>query len=219
MQFADLSPILKKADLQMEKNNLGFILIDSLGRKLQINFDVNKVNYFRKNLSKKNDLLAKALGILKGNNKVLELGAGLGIDTVHMASLGCKVTSIERNPIIYFLLQEALVSSNRPELKSIQFLNLDAKDYLNAIEPNTFDVIYFDPMYPHKKKSALPKQEMLIFRDLVGDDMDSGSVLHLALQKAKRVVVKRPVNADPIQSPVTHSFVGKSVRFDVYSKV
>lgn len=218
-KLSDIQPLLLKNNLELDQDESGYVLRDSEGRNLQINFDKNKADYFRRNLSIKNDLLSKALGISKGNRRVLELSSGLGIDSVHISSLGAELTSIERNPIIYFLLIEAQKKSARQEVKRIQFLYQDALEYLKSLKPNSFDVVYFDPMYPQKKKSALPKQEMLVFRGLVGDDLDAQKVLLAALEKFKRVVIKRPVIAGPLLSPVTHSFEGKSVRFDIYSKV
>ena len=35
------------------------------------------------------------------------------------------------------------------------------------------DVVYLDPMYPHKTKSALVKKEMRVFQSLVGADEDA----------------------------------------------
>jgi 16S rRNA (guanine1516-N2)-methyltransferase len=59
---------------------------------------------------------------------------------------------------------------------------------------------------------------MQMFRSLVGDDTDADQLLGLALGVAtRRVVVKRPVHAPFLaQKKPTHSFVGKTARFDMY---
>lgn len=58
-------------------------------------------------------------------------------------------------------------------------------------------MVYLDPMYPHKQKSALVKKEMRIFQHLVGADLDADELLTPVLQLArKRVVVKRPDYAE-----------------------
>ena len=78
-------------------------------------------------------------------------------------------------------------------------------------------VIYLDPMFPQKKKSSLPRKEMVLFRSLVGDDTDSEELLQIALKTAKeRVVVKRPLKSAPILKEPQHSFEGNSVRYDLY---
>lgn len=79
-------------------------------------------------------------------------------------------------------------------------------------------VVYLDPMYPHRSKSALVKKEMRILRILVGDDEDSAKLLTSALQVAnKRVVVKRPAYAPPLTGLEPNLvFKTKNNRFDVY---
>jgi len=73
-------------------------------------------------------------------------------------------------------------------------------------------------MFPEKKKSALPRKEMRIFRKWVGEDLDALDLLQAALRSsAERVVVKRPIKAPALQEGVIHSFEGKTVRYDLYS--
>jgi 16S rRNA (guanine1516-N2)-methyltransferase len=80
------------------------------------------------------------------------------------------------------------------------------------------DVVYLDPMYPHRSKSALVKKEMRIFRQLVGDDEDASRLLAAALDVARRrVVVKRPRLAPSLDGPEPNTrIVGKTTRYDVY---
>lgn len=52
-------------------------------------------------------------------NHILDLTAGLGIDAVFLSQLGFQVTSIERNPLLVFLLQEAQKKTNREEIKKL----------------------------------------------------------------------------------------------------
>jgi 16S rRNA (guanine1516-N2)-methyltransferase len=72
-------------------------------------------------------------------------------------------------------------------------------------------------MYPSKKKSALARKEMRIFKDLVGEDLDSTLFLEWALKTAtERVVIKRPLEALPIKEKPSASYFGKSTRYDMY---
>ncbi|MFS4458435.1 class I SAM-dependent methyltransferase [Bdellovibrio sp. HCB2-146] len=191
---------------------------DTEGRKLAIDFDENHLDYQRRGHRGKNELIAKALGVAKGTKKVLDLSVGLAVDSVFLCQLGFQVTGVERSPVLYALLKEAFAKTQKEELKSYELFHSDSREFLetqkNKIE---VDAIYFDPMYPHKKKSALPKQEMVVFRDLVGDDADAAEVLRLALQwPVRRVVVKRPMRAEELLPGVTHAFEGKVVRYDTY---
>ena len=71
-------------------------------------------------------------------------------------------------------------------------------DALAEITPPP-DVVYLDPMYPHRQKSALVKKEMRVFQSLVGADEDADLLLAPALALAtRRVVVKRPDYAEPL---------------------
>ncbi|PZD59465.1 16S rRNA (guanine(1516)-N(2))-methyltransferase, partial [Pantoea ananatis] len=80
------------------------------------------------------------------------------------------------------------------------------------------DVVYLDPMYPHRQKSAMVKKEMRVFQSLVGADEDADALLAPARRLAKkRIVVKRPDYAPPLAGVATQSaVVTKSHRFDIY---
>ena len=92
----------------------------------------------------------------------------------------------------------------------------DAKDLLPTLQP---EVVTVDTMYPARRKSALPKSEMRLVRDIVGLDEDAGELMKVALATAdKRVVLKRPRLAAPlpgIPAP-SHQIIGKSTRYDVF---
>lgn len=200
------------------------VLRDPQGRKLAIDFDKNHLDYQRKHRGK-SELMAKALGASKGVKSILDLSVGLGIDSVFLTQLGFQVTGVERSPLLYVLLSEAFSRTQLPSLKNYRLHFGEAADFLRTQRDHLkVDAIYFDPMYPHKKKSALPKQEMLIFRELVGDDTDAAAVLAAALEwDCDRVAVKRPVHAEAlrpeVQRPeVQHSYEGKTVRYDIYKK-
>jgi 16S rRNA (guanine1516-N2)-methyltransferase len=80
------------------------------------------------------------------------------------------------------------------------------------------DVIYIDPMYPEKKKSALVKKDMQILQRLLGKDEQADQLLKTALRHSgKRVVVKRPIHAEPVGDikPDT-SISSKKTRYDIY---
>ena len=189
---------------------------DAEGRRLQIDFDSNRRDYWRAHKGR-GEPLARALGIKDSIREVVDLTAGLGIDAVFMARLGFRVTALERNPLIAFLLQEARKNSERQDLVGLKFVFAPAQSFLESFELEEPTSAYFDPMYPESKKSALPRQEMRLFRDLVGDDTDSQSVLRRALEiPFSRVVVKRPVRALPLVEKPAYQLEGKLVRYDVY---
>ena len=193
-------------------------VIDGENRKLEIDFDENHLDYQRKGHRGKNELISKALGVAKGSKNILDLSVGMGIDSVFLTQLGFSVTGVERSPLLYLLLKEAFAKTQKPELKNYQLYFSDALNFLKDNKNKiAVDAIYFDPMYPHKKKSALPKQEMVVFRDLVGHDDDAAEVLKEALTwSVQRVVVKRPLYAPELMPGVRHAYEGKVVRYDTY---
>lgn len=187
-------------------------------RTLEIDFDKNHLDYERRGHRGKSELIAKALGVTKGYRRILDLSVGLAIDSIFLTQLGFQVTGVERSPVLYMLLREAFSKTQKDYLKSYQLFNDDSLNFLQQRRDDLqVDCIYFDPMYPHKKKSALPKQEMVVFRDLVGNDADAKDVLQEALTwPVQRVVVKRPLHAEELWPGVRHAYEGKVVRYDTY---
>lgn len=172
--------------------------------------------YQQNNLSK--ELLVRAVGV-KSQYKpsVLDITAGLGRDAYLLSACGCKLILVERSPIIAALLKDGLERANC----KLPLHVTDAKIFLETLhDPLNFpDVIYFDPIFPEKKKSASVKKQAKILRAIVGVDQDAEDVFHLAMKKAlKRVVVKRSRYAPTItlQQKPDIVFMGKAVRFDVY---
>ena len=169
----------------------------------------------------RSQLIARAIGLKSyPHPTILDLTAGLGRDAFVLANLGAKVLMIERHPIVALLLKDGLKRAQTvkwfKEL-NLELMEIDAQVYLFSLKKR-FNIIYMDPMYPVRKKSALVKKEMRILRRLIGTDEDTSELLALALKKAKfRVIVKRPRFSDPIsgQNPDI-VYKGKSSRFDVY---
>ncbi len=190
---------------------------------LQIDFLSGAVNHRRQFGGGRGQLIAKAVGVKSGQQlSVLDVTAGLGRDAFVLATLGCDVTLCERSQEIHDLLQDAIRRANaEPWFQALSFklLHVDAIAYLSQIDWQP-DVIYIDPMYPPKNKSALPKKEMILLRELVGDDLDAETLFQAARKVAKkRVVVKRARLAPTVSlEKLDIVFEGKSSRFDVYTQ-
>lgn len=208
---------------KLDEPKLGSITVDFAG---------GAVAHRRKFGGGRGQAIAKAAGLNKGATPtVLDGTAGLGRDAFVLASLGCKVQMIERNPVVAALLDDGLFRAKQdPEIggwvsERMSLLHASSLSALSQLaDDNEFqrpDVIYLDPMYPHpenKKKSALVKKEMRVFQTLVGADHDADGLLAPALRLAsKRVIVKRPDYADWLdnQKP-SMAIETKKNRFDVY---
>jgi len=170
--------------------------------------------------------IAKAVGLKGGSNPtVVDATAGLGRDAFVLASLGCHVTMVERSSVVAALLEDGLRrAASDTELGSwilrrMQLVHADAVQWLNELSPvDCPDVVYLDPMFPHKQKSALVKKEMRLFQKLLGYDEHEEALLGAAQRAAgKRVVVKRPEHAPPLAGRKPSMQInGKKHRFDVY---
>lgn len=205
---------------------------------VRVDFLSGAVDHRRRYGGGKGQMIARALGIRAGvYPRVLDVTAGLGQDGFVLASLGCSVHWLERSPLAYRLLEDGLLRARywleqMPRLDDaeaaalaevfdrLQLTHAEAADYLARLRDSDCpDVIYLDPMFPERHKSAQVKKEMRAFQQLLGKDEDADRLLPLALAKARyRVVVKRPRKAPALQGPPpSHSLEGKSSRFDVYA--
>ncbi|MEA3548949.1 MAG: class I SAM-dependent methyltransferase [Thermodesulfobacteriota bacterium] len=187
-----------------------------------VDFLSDTMNYRLRHAGSRNEAIARAIGLRKKRPAVLDGTAGLGKDAFILASLGCRILLLERSPVIAALLADGLSrAAEDPKFTQIiermTLICMDCMDFSPLSPDQRPDVVYLDPMYPHRSKSSLVKKEMRFLRAIVGNDPDSGDLLAWGLSLAtKRVVVKRPKLADhlgPVPSLIVKS---KKNRFDVY---
>jgi len=211
------------------------VSLQQTGRKapgpIRAEFAEGAVDHRRKFGGGKSQMIAKAVGVKAGvYPNVLDATAGLGKDAFVLATLGCTVQLLERSPVVHALLHDGLDRARSqspfddPELAGIiarmELLAVDSQNYLEQItDENRPDVIYLDPMFPDRQKSADVKKEMAAFHHVVGKDEDADSLLEKALGKANyRVVVKRPRKAPFIANKTpSYQLEGKSSRYDIYT--
>jgi 16S rRNA (guanine1516-N2)-methyltransferase len=222
-------PLGGEADFSLQCDGHGVQLAD-LGAgapgPIRVDFVGGAVGHRRQFGGGSGQMIAKAVGIQTGvRPTVVDATAGLGRDAFVLATLGCEVTLIERQPLIAVLLDDGLARARSdPEVAPIvarmRLRVGDAIQMLRDWDENVPQVVYLDPMFPHRDKSALVKKEMRLFRPLVGDDVDAERLLEAALALAShRVVVKRPRKAPAVAGgTVSFSLEGNAGRFDVYAK-
>ncbi|WP_367676567.1 class I SAM-dependent methyltransferase [Buchnera aphidicola] len=192
-------------------------------KKIWIEFNSKKLNY-RTNQKQKKEPLAKAVGIKKNYYpNILDATAGFGTDAFILASLGCQVLMLERNPIVAILLANGLDRGFKNKKigkwlkKKLSLLYTSSEKFL--IQTKTIpDVIYLDPMFPIIKKKAKSKKTINILKTIVKEQDNSNLLLNPArLLAKKRVVVKRPLHAPFLNNVKTYSIIKtKKHRFDIY---
>lgn len=183
------------------------------------------------------DLLARAaLTAARGASPaVVDATAGLGADGFRLAALGHRVVMLEREPLLALLLEDALGAARAGRhgeaaaaaAGRVDLHRADARDYLGSAERGErAAVVYLDPMFPERGKSALPAKAMALMRQGPGTGLvgargaeEERELLRAArAYAARRVVVKRPLKAPPLAGePPSGSLKGSSVRFDLYA--
>ena len=166
------------------------------------------------------ELLIRAIG--GRNQRVLDGTGGFGRDALLMARAGFRVSVCERHPVIHALLEDALQRAARDsrlaaDVDRIDLHCADAAAHLRDAPSCSYDVIYLDPMFPERGKSAEVRKEQRLLQQLAGSDPDARELAQLARHHARgRVVVKRPRSAPEVLPGVHTALRGRKIRFDVY---
>lgn len=196
---------------------------------VSVAFEGNAMIHRLKHGGGKGEQVAKAVGLGKVPQErqlsVLDATAGLGRDALILAALGCTLDLYERNPVVRELLKDGLERASLvSEVAAVtSLMTLKGEDFIEvneSLEDASYDVVYLDPMFPDRSKSALVKKEMRVFKQLIGGDEDADALFVPAYRLAKhRVVVKRPKAAPFLAGKApTLQLKGKSGRFDIYTK-
>ncbi len=174
----------------------------------------------RDNLSR--ELLVRAAKIKGAGRRptVVDATAGLGEDSLMLAAAGFEVTLCERNPIIALLLKDALRRASAHGLLSeavsrMKVIEGGSISFLGGMDMRP-DVVYLDPMFPEKEKSALTKKKFQLLHCLELPCTDEHSLLAAAKKASPhKIVIKRPPKGPYLcgEKP-SFSLQGKAVRYD-----
>ena len=132
------------------------------------------------------------------------------------------MVAYERHPVVYAVLitgwrRDCEAGRVPSEIAGrLEFAHVESADMLTRIDRMNTGV-YLDPMYPQPRRSrALPRRELQVLRQLLGEEEDAAEIVDAARLRAARVVVKRPHRAQPLVPDVSFEIATKLVRFDVY---
>lgn len=153
--------------------------------------------------------------------RAVDATAGLGEDSLLLAASGFSVTMFEKDPVIAALLRDALErAAGDPALAAVVArMELVEADSVAALRswPEPPDVVFLDPMFPERTKSAAVKKKFQLLHRLERPCEDERELLDAALAAGPRkVVIKRPPKG-PWLAGVrpSYSLAGKAVRYDV----
>ena len=147
--------------------------------------------------------------------------AGLGEDSLLLAAAGFTVTMFEKDPVIAALLRGALErAAANPELAPVAArMTLVEGDSVAGLRDLGFspDVVFLDPMFPERTKSAAVKKKFQLLHHLERPCDNEAELLGAALTAhPRKVVIKRPPRG-PLLAGAKPSYqvAGKAVRYDV----
>ncbi len=176
----------------------------------------------------KQALAAESVVKAVGGKKALHLNivdatAGLGQDSFILALFGFNLHLIEGSPVVHALLADGLRRAKESDqatlLTAASRIKLTLGDSRVLLpQLDEVDVIYLDPMFPERNKSAKVKKNMQVLQKLLVQEEEPAGLLKTCLLKARRrVVVKRPRHAGWLDDcKPSLEITGKSSRFDIY---
>ena len=147
--------------------------------------------------------------------------AGLGEDSLLLAAAGFRVTLFERDKTIFALLADALErASADPRLAGIVCrMELVGGDSIEGLASLGFvpDVVYLDPMFPGRTKSAAVKKKFQLLHHLEQPCDEEEALVEAALAAhPRKVVIKRPPKGPELAGvKPSYTVSGKAVRYDV----
>ena len=147
--------------LLVKKNSLSIVTSEG-----ELFFHPNTAHLRIKNLrGGAGDRLIDALTISSGS-KILDCTLGLGSDAIvesFVAGAEGKIVALEINPLIAEVVSHGLknFSEDSPHIleamRRVEVINVDCGEFLKTCADNSFDAVYFDPMFrrPIQKSSGI----------------------------------------------------------------
>ena len=141
------------------------------------------------------DHLVRVLDLHPGA-RVLDCTLGLASDAAVAACVAGptgRVVGLEASLLLHFAVQHGLAHYEcktpllTAALRRVEAVHAVAAEYLATCAPNSFDVVYFDPMFRHPVQGS---KAMEALRPLSLEEPLARSTVELALKVAPRVVIK-----------------------------
>lgn len=151
----------------------------------------------------------------------IDATAGLGEDALLLAAAGFTVQLFEQDPVIFALLEDAFArAAATPELAPIASrMHATRENSVNALQSlaSRPDVVYLDPMFPERTKSAAVKKKFQLLHHLEAPCENAEELLSAALlARPRKVVIKRPAKGPYLAGKKpSYSLTGKAIRYDV----
>ena len=207
--------------LQYDSDGLALITDPlNIRSKIHVDFLKGKVGW-RIKRSQHESNLKKALGKNKDSITIYDATAGFLADSMIFLSLGHKVIAIEKNKIVFHLVNDAIKRASK-ELEFINKLDFRCGDSFNLYQSlkDQCDIVYLDPMYPvtkknQKKSGAIEAIKFLQKQENFIDD--SEELINKFLNNDfKKIILKRPLKSKKKYSNINYQVKVSTTRFDIY---
>ncbi len=218
----DAVSVAASAGLELVDAPEGLTLTDG---KLELRADFRRMLPRLKPGRLKAELLVRAARMRGVAEPVaVDATAGFGEDSFLLAAAGFTCELYERDPVIAALLADALERARvdddlAPVAERMRFVAGDslAGMHARAAAGEHADVIYLDPMFPERTKSAAVKKKFQLLHHLERPCDDEYELLEAARAcSPKKIVIKRPVKGPYLaEARPSYQLKGKAVRYDV----
>lgn len=218
----DAARMAQAAGLELVDAPEGLTLTDG---KLELRADFRRMLPRLKPGRLKTELLVRAARMRGVSEPVaIDATAGFGDDSLLLAAAGFTCELYERDPVIAALLADALERARHDaDLAAYaERMRLVAGDSLvgmhaRAEAGRAVDVVYLDPMFPERTKSAAVKKKFQLLHHLERPCDDEEELLAAARALSpKKIVIKRPVKGPLLAGERPgYQLKGKAVRYDV----
>lgn len=219
VNFDEACAAASRAGLVLRQTEDGLVLSDA---RLELHGDFSSLVPRIKSGRFGQEQLVKAVRI-KGHEsplRVVDATAGLGEDSLIMAAAGFTVTLFERDTVIAALLKDALQRARNDDVLGavVERMKLLCQDSIEGLRCLDFtpDVVFLDPMFPSKQKSAKTNKKLQLFQKLESPCADEKALMDAALAaNPRKIVVKRPLKGPYLAGKKpSYSLQGKTIRYD-----
>ena len=173
----------------------------------------NKLSYFENNSELFFHLDTSALKIKNNDNEplieiigsekqnILDCTMGLAGDSIILSYYEHKVTALEKNKIIYLIVSNGLKNYISHDEKINSYMrriithNIDSVKFLKNCPDNSFDIVYFDPMFSHNIEES---KNLAGIETLANQDFPTADFLTEAKRVAKKKVIVKAHFKDDI---------------------
>lgn len=168
------------------------------------------------------ELLVKAAKIKDANEHplVIDATAGLGEDSILLAAAGFRVKLYEYDKVIAELLEDAMNRAAEDEFlgEIVGRMELCKEDSVKALQTLSEEpaVVFLDPMFPERQKSALVKRKFQLLQQLERPCAGEEELLAAAISaRPRKIVIKRPIKGPYLAGrKPDYTISGKAIRYD-----